>query len=323
MKILIIGLGSMGKRRLRLMKKIAPDAEYAGVDNKESRRKESGILTFSSVDEALAEFNPKITIISTSPLSHNVIIEKCLKANSHVFTEINLVSDGYKKNIELSKKQNKILFLSSTFLYRDETKYIQKAVEQQTKPLSYRYHIGQYLPDWHPWESYKNYFVGEARTNGCRELMAIELPWLIKSFGKVVDFKVIKNKLTTLYTNYNDCVQLLLTHENGNLGSLCIDVVSRKAVRLFELVGEDIYLTWNGTPDTLTKYDIEQKIDINISFAESAEHIVGYGAFIIENAYTNEMMAFLDSIKTGENDNYGFLDDLETLKLIDRIEESI
>ena len=35
--------------------------------------------------------------------------------------------------------------------------------------------LGQYLPDWHPWESYKSFFVSNKKTNGCRELFAIEL----------------------------------------------------------------------------------------------------------------------------------------------------
>lgn len=186
--------------------------------------------------------------------------------------------------------------------------------------MSYRYHVGQYLPDWHPWESYTNYFIGDARTNGCRELMAIEFPWLIEAFGKITDVQVTKRNLTTLQTNYNDCVQLLLTHENGNIGSVCIDVVSRKAVRLFELIGEDVYLTWNGTPDSLTVYDTEKKCDVAIELTETIEHQDSYAAFVVENAYTNELRAFIEAIQTGRNKNYGFKEDLETIKIIDKIE---
>ncbi len=320
MRILIVGLGSMGKRRLRLLRNILPNAEYAGVDSQESRRQESGIIAFASLDEALSEFKPDAVVVSTSPLSHNAIIRTCLNADIHVFTEINLVSDGYEENIKLAETKQKVLFLSSTFLYRDETKYICNVAKKQIKPVSYRYHVGQYLPDWHPWESYTNYFIGNVRTNGCRELMAIEFPWLIEAFGKITDVQVTKRKLTTLQTNYNDCIQLLLTHENGNLGSVCIDVVSRKAVRLFELIGEDVYLTWNGTPDSLSEYDIEKKCNVVIDLTESVEHQDGYAAFVVENAYANELRAFIEAVQIGMNTNYSFKEDLETIKIIDEIE---
>ncbi|MCO7111156.1 hypothetical protein NIA69_21115 [Gemmiger formicilis] len=40
-------------------------------------------------------------------------------------------------------------------LYRRETQYIKQQVAEFGKPVHYIYHIGQYLPDWHPWENYK------------------------------------------------------------------------------------------------------------------------------------------------------------------------
>lgn len=323
MKVLIVGLGSMGKRRLRLLRNLLSDVEYAGVDSQESRRNETEIMVYASLDEALTEFKPDVAVVSTSPLSHNAIIRICLNADVHVFTEINLVSDGYEENIKLAEEKNKVLFLSSTFLYRDETKYICETAKKQTKPLSYRYHVGQYLPDWHPWESYTNYFIGNPRTNGCRELMAIEFPWLIEAFGEITDVKVTKRKLTSLQTNYKDCLQLLLTHKNGSIGSVCIDVVSRKAVRLFELTGEDVYLTWDGTPDSLSVYDAEKKCSVPVSLTESVEHKDGYADFIVENAYANELRAFIDVVQSGNNTNYGFREDLETIRIIDRIEEEL
>ena len=65
---------------------------------------------------------------------------------------------GYDENIALAKAKDKILFLSSTFLYRKENQSIIEKVHEAQCPLNYIYHVGQYLPDWHPWESYNNYF---------------------------------------------------------------------------------------------------------------------------------------------------------------------
>ena len=52
MKVLIVGMGSMGKRRARLLKGMLPDVELCGVDASEQRCKEAqelGIRPFSDL----------------------------------------------------------------------------------------------------------------------------------------------------------------------------------------------------------------------------------------------------------------------------------
>mgnify|MGYP005961454141 FL=1 len=112
MDILIIGLGSMGKRRVRLLRRLRPDSRIIGVDAREDRRAEAaalyGIATAASLDEAFAEGGLKYAFICTSPLSHAALISQCLKQGLHVFTEINLVSDGYGENQKLAEEQDRI-----------------------------------------------------------------------------------------------------------------------------------------------------------------------------------------------------------------------
>lgn len=326
--IVVAGLGSMGRRRLSLLKNLRPDLRLCGVDLAESRRRQVAesfsIPAYASLAEAIRAECPDAAVISTSPLSHAVIIRECLLAGLHVFTELNLVSDGYQENMALADERNQVLFLSSTFLYRREIRYIIDRVQSCVKPLNYRYHAGQYLPDWHPWEDYKDYFVSDARTNGCRELLAIELPWLTAAFGPIADIQTIHGKCSGLQIPYDDSYMLLLRHEGGHLGSLCVDVVSRKAGRIFEMYGENICLTWQGSPDSLYEWDTEEKTDRQIwTYEDTVHHQQGYAGFIIENAYTEELSAFLAQIEQGTAPPYCFEDDLTTLRWIDRIEGRI
>ena len=190
MKLLIVGLGSMGKRRARLAKGMDAAIEVVGVDSAEVRRAEAknlGLVTdaWASIGEAVAAARPDAALVCTSPLSHAAIIGELLDHDLPVFTELNLVRDGYAENMAKAKEKHLPLFLSSTMLYRRETQYIKKAVQDFGKPVHYIYHIGQYLPDWHPWENYKNFFVGNVRTGGVREIFGIDLPWLLDAFGDV------------------------------------------------------------------------------------------------------------------------------------------
>ena len=324
MKLIVIGLGSMGKRRIRLVSE-NKDIEILGIDSQESRRAEVkekfGIECFNSIDEACKAHKIDAAVISTSPLSHASIIKQCLEHNLHVFTEINLVQDGYDENMALAKSKNKVLFLSSTFLYRKETQTIIEKVHEAKCPLNYIYHVGQYLPDWHPWESYNNYFIGNPKTNGCREIMAIDLPWIVTAFGTIKDVKVMKSKNTELNIQYNDNYLVMLEHESGAKGVFAVDVVARKPYRHIDVYGEHLQLSWNGTADSLNQFDIESKQDVNISFSDASEHVDGYAAFITENPYREELNSFFRQISDcNYQPAWDFEKDKAVLYWIDKIE---
>ena len=321
MKNLVVGLGSMGKRRIRLMQDMYPEDEIVGVDGREDRRNEAKeqfkINCFASIAEA-REKAVEAAFVCTSPLSHNKIITECLNNGWNVFTELNLVSDGYEENIALAKKKQCKLFLSSTFLYREEVQYISRKIMNES--WNYIYHIGQYLPDWHPWENYKDFFIGDKRTNGCREIMAIELPWLTNVFGNISGYNVVANKMTALNIDYNDNYMIQFTPESGSKGILVVDVVSPVAVRKLEVYKENSYLSWNGTPDSLMEYNAENDSVECVQLHETQEHREGYRAFVVENAYRNEIREFMEVIRGERTPKYGFEQDLNVLKLIDALE---
>lgn len=324
MNVIVVGLGSMGRRRVRLLKQMNESFIIGGVDSKEDRRKkaeeELSIKTYASLEAAFDNIHPQCAIVCTSPLSHADIIEACLLNNCHVFTELNLVNDKYQSNIQLADEKNKVLFISSTQLYKDEICYIKDKVTNNNSKLNYIYHVGQYLPDWHPWESINEYFVGDKRTNGCREIFAIELPWIIKTFGEIESFEVASGKNSGLSIQYNDNYILMIKHVNGNKGILCVDVISRNAVRYLEIYGEELYITWDGTPSGLKEYDIKNKEERIINLYENVDKQEGYAAFVIENDYMNELNAFFGMINGNNGTEYTFEDDYKVLALIDRIE---
>lgn len=305
MRVVVIGLGSMGRRRIRLINKYNKKIQICGVDSKKERRKmckdEYEIDTFSTLDYAIKKVDIDCAFICTPPLSHSEIILQCLNYGLHVFTELNLVADGYEENILLAKEKGLTLFMSSTFLYREEIKKIKELAQQTDFMLNYTYHIGQYLPDWHPWESYKDFFVGNKRSNGCREIFAIELPWLVNVFGDIVNIDVIKSKNSNLNIDYNDNYLLLIQHKNGNKGTLAVDVISRKPVRNLEVFGEELYLYWNGSPTGLYIYDFETKKDVNIKLYKKIDQLTNYSSFVVENAYFNEVISFFEAVTKGKN----------------------
>ena len=99
---------------------------------------------------------------------------------------------------------------------------------------------------------------------------------------------------------FPDTYSIQLTHVNGSIGNLMIDLVSREAVRKLEILNENLYMSWSGTGEYI--------------------HEHGYGDFINEYAYVKEIEAFLEVMK-GSNAAYDFEKDREILALIDEIEK--
>ena len=73
MKFLVIGLGSMGKRRIRNLQKLGYK-HIAGFDLRQDRLDETyseyDVLVYKNFNEAIKNFNPNVFIISTSPKHH-------------------------------------------------------------------------------------------------------------------------------------------------------------------------------------------------------------------------------------------------------------
>lgn len=322
MKILVIGYGSMGRRRIRLIKKIDPMASFVCVDSNEARRlqaKQNGNMVYSTLDEALEE-EYTCAFICTSPGYHSDIILKLVDKGIHTFTEINLVDDDYDIIVRTAAEKSVKVFMSSTMLYNKQIRAIEQKIANVEGTLNYIYHIGQYLPDWHPWESYKNYFISKKETNGCREILAIQLPWIIKTFGKISNTSKLMKKSTELDIQYDDTYFIQLLHENNTFGTFVCDVVSRKATTYLEIFGENIHITWNGLPDGLCYYDFATKSMKKMDSYDKIEHMDEYADTIIEDEYEDEIRAFFDWIIKDIAPLYTIEDDKYTISIINEIE---
>ncbi len=321
MKVLIVGLGSMGKRRARLWARLRPEDTLLGLDSNPARRTEAeglGFTTFADMASALAA-GPDAAFVCTAPISHAAILEQLLTAGVSSFTELNLIDDGYDKLQAIAAEKNVPLFLSSTMLYRGETQYIRNSVKAFGGPVSYIYHIGQYLPDWHPWEDYRSFFVGDKRTNGCREIFGIELPWLLDAFGDAEVVSVMSRKTTDLCIDYPDTWMVQLRHADGTLGSLMVDVVAPKAVRSFECFGEGLHLFWEGNPKALYRFDKATGEKQPVNTYAAVEHDARYSDNIVENAYVDELQGFIALLTTGAEPRWSYAKDQRCIDLMNTI----
>lgn len=244
MRFLVIGLGSMGKRRVRNLQALGYSA-IAGFDLRTDRLEEAvakyRISPFADFETALTSFRPDACIISTSPDQHMHYAYRALEHDLGCFIEAS-VTDA-ERILELSKLTASgpaIMAPSCTMRYFPGPRKVKELVNQRAigDVLNVNYQTGQYLPDWHPWEEIGEYYVSRRETGGCREIVPFELTWLNDIFGQPEPLALVKAKLTGMTADIDDIYHCLLRYPKGVIANMTVEVISRPvATREMRILG--------------------------------------------------------------------------------------
>jgi predicted dehydrogenase len=193
---LVVGLGSMGKRRIRNLLSLGIN-EIIGFDKRNDRRKEAkelySIETFDNINEITKNFKLNALIISVPPDVHHIYMKLALNLKIPAFIEASVVDTDLDNIILESKAKDVLLAPSCTLSFHPAIKKISKIIESKElgNISNYLYHSGQYLPDWHNYEKVSDYYVSSKETGGGREIVPFELTWITLLLGmpeRVVGF---------------------------------------------------------------------------------------------------------------------------------------
>jgi predicted dehydrogenase len=317
-----IGLGSMGKRRIRNLF-VNGEKNIIGFDPRADRRKEAeekyGIKIVDDFRKVPPEeFN--VLIISSPPNTHGDYIRYAISHKKHFFVEHPTSDDGYAE-IFANKDLSVVKAPSCTMRHYIPIKMIKKFIDEEKigKILAFQYHMGQYLPDWHPWEDYREVYFSKKETGACREMLPFELIWLNWIMGsEVKEARGRITKVSNLDMEADDIVLANLEYENGILGNVLIDVISRKPVRTLRVLGSDGVLDWERFDHQIKIYDAGSKSENVISVPKGNPE---KGYVNEEEMYNDEIKAFLDAICGKAKYPFSFEENLKKLKVLYSLEE--
>jgi len=324
MKILIVGLGSMGKRRIRNLLKHG-NKNLIGFDTREDRRnqvkRKYGVKTFCDFKEALKN-KPEAMIISTPPDSHTKYANIAIDNNIHFFTEVNLSS---KEIIHLLKKLGRksiVAAPSCTMRYHPIVKKLKELIDKKTigRILNVQHHFGHYLPEWHPWEDYRDFYVSKKETGAAREIVPFELIWLTYLFSEIKSVYGRINKVSKLETNIDDIYEILLEFKNKILATMTVDVISIPSFKETKILGEKGAILCNFNDGIIKINKGKSTKTIKLKMGKIAR---GYkGNTGAESLYEEEIEAFLDAIMGRKKYPFSLNEELKILKILDAIEIS-
>ncbi len=323
----IKGLGSMGKRRIRcLMALGVKPEEIWGNDVRKDRcaeaEKKYGInIIKDENDEAELDFEKiKAVIVSLPPDKHKLGVEIAAKHGKPVFVEASVVLD----DVLAIKDIGKDIFVapSCTFIFHPMIKEVKRIVTAGIlgKVCNFSYHSGQYLPDWHTWESVNDFYVSKRETGGAREIVPYELTWIVDTFGFPKDIKGYFRKTGNVGCNIEDSYVSSLDY-GDMVGGLLVDVVSRYPARNLIINFQNGQIQWRWDSERLEIYNATTQKTDYIQQQKQA-HEAGYSNMVIENMYVEEIQAFLAGIADNSAYPNTLEKDIQVLRLLNRIEET-
>ncbi len=302
----VIGLGSMGRRRVRclLANKVAPE-QIIGFDRREDRRIEAkqkhGIRTTDRVQD-LAKDDIKAVFVSVWPNGHIPFCLMAAEARKHWFCEVPLALDLTDVDrLNTITQQNKLIgAVGSQMIFHPGSEQLKTWLDQDvTGGLVTGWGVcTSYFPAWHPWEDYRQFYVSDKSAGGANiDMLGHELEWMCWLFGQKISAVNAKTSFRSnleLTPGSYDTADILIEFTGGLTINMHFDGVNRGSNRGLWLVGNESTIHWDLQGPKAYRFDLQNNASIG----------AGPDEFEYEQAYVREIGHFITCVKT--NDTTGW-----------------
>lgn len=263
MKILIIGLGSIGKRHAQNCRTLYPNAQIVALIR--SNEPCSFCLTHQievcdDLDRAM-NTSWDLVVLATPSSTHLKYLQRIIPAGFNLLVEKPVVT-GLECCAEtfdlLHDAPHAIRSSAFNFRYLKSLQRIKSTLDNGKLGRVVRANLvaGLWLPDWRPAQNYRSgYSASYDMGGGVVYDLVHEIDVARWFFGEIIPEGSLVGKLSSLEIDAPDTAICLFSGpDNGPYISISLDYVSRKRIRRYEIVGELGSIFWNldGTLSLVT-----------------------------------------------------------------------
>ena len=311
-RIALVGLGSIGRRHLRLLNQLRPDLDVILVRSGQGSRWPEEALAIGSVNtigEALALNIDAAIISSPAPYHVNQAI-KLLEAGIPLLIEKPLSNNLDKTSLLKALAENTGVPVLVGYVLRYSL-----ALQQFHKMLlgnavgrvvGVSVDCGSYLPDWRPGQDYRTTASARPELGGGVLLeLSHELDYANWLFGpfKSVDASIVSSG--TLDIQVDDTADLELISEDGVKVIIHLDFVRRQPIRQCVIRGSNGNLTWNGINNRIT---LDHEIGETKSWGFNGER---------DDIFRAQLKHFFDCVENHELPKVKITDGIAALEIIE------
>lgn len=314
MNILVIGCGSIGQRHIRNLISLGM-RKICAFDINQNKLKQVGRIS-SAIETSrnlysLWKHNPRITIISVPTSLHVKFALEAARRGSHLFIEKPLSHNtrNIDSLLKIIRKQKLIALVGCNMRFYWAINRIKNLLKKNMikKVVSARIEAGQYLPDWHPWEDYRDMYSARKKLGGGIILDSIhEIDYARWFFGEVTDILGMCGKLSSLKIETEDTAGILLRFKNGPIVNMHLDYVQRIYGRTCKIIGEEGTIYWDFN---------EHAVKVFLARTKRWEIIEEPKNYQANQMYLDEMRYFMNCVKKRQATFNDITAGLKTLKI--------
>lgn len=289
MRVLQIGAGSMGTRRIRDLRR-RPDVEVTLFDQRADRRiravERFGVATVATLDEGLAA-DPHAIVVSTPPDRHAALVDLAIDRGVHVFCEADIWSHDPARAAAAAAR-GLVAAPSCTLRFHPFVRELRRVVAEELGALhAFGYLLSVDAPSWHPGEG-AEYYARHRPTAPAREMVPFELIALEHVFGPAVAVSGRVVRRGRLDLDSEDTWSLQMELAGGATGALTVAMASPAPARHGWAVGDGGCLRFDLLAGTLEH--------VGPGARHAGPRVVCDWEESYEPMYDAEIGAFLDAV---------------------------
>ena len=318
--IIIIGTGSIGKRHIANFQNLFDNVDIVDI-NKEriaAVKEEFNIRdSFTDYKEAFKKNKYLATAITAPPHIHLPVAKLAAEQNSNLFIEkpLGMNCDGWSEVSEICKENKLTSYVAFCHRHIPYTIRFKEILEEGKygKILHANIRWGSYLPDWHPWEDYRSFYMAKKDQGGGALLDESHGVDLARHFiGEFKKVSAMVGNISNLEISSDDSAFLNLQSESGSIAQINFDLYSRYPRVSIEVVCEDGTLTWDRVNHKIVIYDKETDKWSEELFTKDD----------LMSMYPNQAKYFYNCITENIDSNINISDAIKTQRILDAAFES-
>lgn len=291
-QIVVFGAGSIGERHIKNLWHLG----YKNITVFRQRK-----LPFRTIEnikvriittwDELENNIPFAAIICTPTSQHLYQTLKCAELGIHCLVEKPLSHNINDLNLlaHYAKKNNVFIHVGFMMRFHPHIKKIRKIIDNNLygNLISINSKWGEYLPDWHPWENYKDSYAAKKELGGGVSLTLshdIDIANFLANSIPVKSFK-INNYNSNLGITVETGTDILVKYENGITANIHLNFHEKNKERFLKLVFDEASLTFNY-------YDCE----LIVKKPEEKDEVLIEKGFIRNNLFMEQSKYFFSKI---------------------------
>jgi predicted dehydrogenase len=319
-KMLIVGLGSIGRRHTGQFMKYFDQIDIVDINPERILQAEKEYKinkSFNDYKDALNNNNYDAVAITAPPHLHLPIAKLAASKKVNLFIEkpLGMNTDGWKEVKELSEKNNLIVYVAYCHRHIKYSERLKEIIDSNLlgRPIHANMRWGSYLPDWHPWEDYRDFYMAKKEQGGgalMDESHGIDLARYI--LGDVKEVFGIVDTISDLEINSDDAAFLTLRMKNNALVHINFDLAARSPRVNFEIVCVKGTVIWD-------------RVDHKIKIFNSNDNkwvVEEYNKDDLLNMYDKQSKHFVECISKKIEPKINLDDAIKTQAVIDGAFES-